>query len=170
MTFEFHVSRAARDKYRFDDVLFSTNGTAVFANMAAVRQFAQKINEVRDARRNPDRAVHAGALNAMGLIDEALHVLLAKYREERDPKAISDALSYLDSHLGRPSVDRLLVAFAEEFPTVAVYRGRQSASDWLKGSTGDTPHRNIAVEEALFLWLANANPAFKRYQELFDDS
>src|SRR5689334_393427 len=139
MIFEFHVSRAARDKYGFDESLFSTNGTAVFANLSAVRAFAQRINEVRGASQNPDRAVHAGALNAMGLIDEALHILLAEYRKERDPKAITDALSYMDSHLGRSSVDRMLSAFADQFPTVDVYRRRWSASEWLKGSTAGIP-------------------------------
>src|ERR1700760_1424221 len=159
MIFEFHVSRAARDKYNFDDVLFSTNGTAIFANMAAVRQFAQRMNEVREAARSPERAVHAGALNAMGLIDEALHVLFAKYREQRDPKAVEDALTFLESRLGRTALDELLVAFADEFPTVAVYRKRQDAREWLQQSTGGTSNRNIALEEALFLWLQNANPA-----------
>jgi len=170
MIFEFHVSRAARDKYDFDDVLFTTNGTAMFANLAAVRRFAQRINDVRNVASNPDKVVHAGALNAMGLIDEALHLLLARYREERDPKAINDALTFLQGKLGHNGLDRLLVSFADQFPTVSVYRGKQTASDWLKESTAGIPNREIALEEALFLWLANANPAFKRYQELFDDA
>jgi glycosidase len=170
MIFEFHVSRAARDKYKFDEVLFSTNGTVVFANVAAAREFARKMNAVRDSAGVPDQVVHAGALNAMGLIDEALHVLLALYREQRDPAAITDALTFLDSRLSPTAVDKLLVDFADEFPSVSVYRGQQSASEWLKGSTEGIPHRNIALEEALFLWLANANPAFNKYRELFDDT
>src|SRR3954463_1989678 len=73
-TFEFHVSRSARDRYHFSDALFSLTGNAVFADLAASRDFAQRINVVRDAQRNPDLAVHPGTLNAMGLIDEALHI------------------------------------------------------------------------------------------------
>jgi glycosidase len=167
--FEFHVSRASRERYGFDDTLFSTSGNVVFANLAAVRAFARKMNQARDAARNPDRAVHAGALNAMGLIDEALHVVLQLYREQADPTAMLDALTFLDARLGSKEVSRLLLAFCEEFPTADVYRGRLSAADWLQRSTGGTPNRAIALEEALFLWLANANPAFRRYDELFDD-
>jgi glycosidase len=169
MIFEFHVSRAARDRYQFDDLLFSSNGTAVFADMAAVRLFARKMNQVRDAGRNPERAVHAGALNAMGLIDEALHLLMARYREDCDPKAIADALNFLEGRFGRDRLDKLLTEFADQFPTVGVYRGRQSVAEWLNGSTQNIPNRAIALEEALFLWLANANPAFRPYNELFDD-
>ena len=170
MIFEFHVSRAARDRYQFDDLLFSSSGTAVFANLAAIRDFARKINQVRDAARHPERAVHAGAINAMGLIDEALHLILARYREQLDPKAITDALAFLDGRLGARATDKLLTEFAEQFPTVDVYRRRQSAAEWLRQATGGIPNRAVALEEALFLWLANANPAFQKYQELFDDS
>src|SRR5215469_1239486 len=170
MTFELHISRAARDKYDFDDVLFSTTGTAVFGNLAATRKFARRMNEVRGAAQDPDLAVHAGALNAMGLIDEALHLVLELYRQQRDPQAIKDALAFLERRLGSAAVDKLLGEFAEQFPTVAVYRGNQSAAEWLKQWTGKDSNRAIALEEAFFLWLANANPAFKKHKELFDDT
>ena len=52
---------------------------------------------------------------------------------------------------------------------MAVYRGRQSAAEWLAGSTGGVPNRAIALEELMMLWLANLNPAFRRFSELFAD-
>ncbi|MBV8206562.1 MAG: alpha-amylase [Acidobacteria bacterium] len=168
--FELHISRAARDRYGFDDVLFSTDGAAIFANLPAAREFARRINQVRNSAAHPELAVHAGSLNAMGLIDEALHLVLAQYREQRDSSAITDALAFLERRLGRQALDRLLLEFATQFPSVAVYRGAQSPAEWMEGATGATPHRAVALEEAFFLWLANANPAFRRHQELFDDS
>src|SRR3954454_23970490 len=84
-TFEFHVSRSARDLYHFSHALFSITGNVVFADLAATREFAHKMNQVRGADQHPERAVNPGALNAMGLIDEALHTLLDEYRRERDP-------------------------------------------------------------------------------------
>ncbi len=44
------------------------------------------MNQVREADKYPERAVHAGQLFAMGLIDEASHVLMARYREQFDPR------------------------------------------------------------------------------------
>jgi len=64
-TFEFHVSRRARDYYGFDEALFSFNGNVIFANFYAARTFAQKINE----KRPPDQTVRAGQINALGLVD-----------------------------------------------------------------------------------------------------
>ncbi|MFB3813333.1 MAG: alpha-amylase family glycosyl hydrolase [Terriglobales bacterium] len=168
-TYEFHVSRAARDRYRFDEKLFSISGNLVFANLGAVRRFAQRMNEVRQAALHPERAVHPGALNAMGLIDETLHVLVAHYRGQRDPKVMTDALGWFESRLGREALDGALTRFADEFPAVEVYRGQRSAAEWLADSSGGVPHRAVALEELMMLWLANANPAFSTFGELFDD-
>ena len=73
-TFEFHVSRYARDRYRFGEELFSVTGNVIFANLAASRRFAQRMNLVRDAAQHPELAVNPGELNAMALIDEVLHI------------------------------------------------------------------------------------------------
>ena len=48
-TFEFHVGRAARDRYDFADALFSITGNVVFADPAASREFATRINKQREA-------------------------------------------------------------------------------------------------------------------------
>ncbi len=168
--FEFHVSRAVREKYRFEEELFSWTGNVLFANLPASRRFANQVNQVRKAKDRPDQAMHPGSLNAMGLIDEALHAVVDQYRQQRDPKAMTDALEWFSARLGREAVDKTLLAFTTQFPGIDVYRGKQTAAEWLAGSTGGTSHRAVALEEMLMLWLANANPAFKKFSELFDDT
>jgi hypothetical protein len=168
-TFEFHVSRNARDRYTFAEELFSVTGNVIFANLAASRQFAQRMNLVRDAAQHPELAVNPGELNAMGLIDEVLHMVMALYRQQRDPRSVVDAMAWFEARMGHEALDLTLLAFANEFPTVAVYRGRQSAAEWLRGSSGDVPNRAVALEELMMLWLANLNPAFRRFSELFAD-
>src|SRR5919197_1422898 len=153
-TYEFHVSRAARDRYGFPDVLFSVKGNVILADLAASRRLARAMNTVRE----PERSVTPGELNAMGLIDEVLHLVLALYRERRDPRSILDALTWFESRLGRPALDTTLLAFAEEFPVVEVYRGQLSASAWLADATAGVPHRAVVLEELITVWLANANP------------
>jgi len=167
--FEFHVSRDARRRYRFDGTLYSLTGNVLFANLAACRQFAQRMNEVRDAASHPERSVNAGGLNAMALIDEALHAMIAVYREQQDPRVLIDALDWFEARLSRETLDRTLLSFIEEFPPVAVFREEVSPAEWLRGTTATTPHRAIALEEMMMLWLANANPAFQPFEELFAD-
>ncbi len=168
-TFEFHISRAARDKYRFSETLFSITGNVIFANVKASRDFAQRMNQVRKADHNPELSVNAGALNAMAMIDEILHALVALYREQRDRNAMVHALDWFEQALGTENLSGALLTFTQEFPPVAVYQGTQSAADWLGGTTEGVPNRAIALEELMMLWLANENPAFRTFDELFDD-
>jgi glycosidase len=166
---EFHVSRLARDRYQFDDSLFTLTGNVVFANLHAARVFAQRMNERRDLARFPETAVRAGQINAMGLIDEILHGAVALYQEQVNPAAMRQALEALDRELGGEAVDAVLLRFTEEFPPVALSRRQVSPADNLRGQTEGVSNREVQLEELLLLWLANANPAFAPFLELFDD-
>lgn len=167
---EFHVARHARDRYQFDDALFMLTGNVVFANFHAARVFAQKMNEQRDLLTHPEQAVRAGQINAMGLIDEILHHVVAAYRRQVNPGVVRQALGWMYERLGERATDAALRQFAAEFPAVAVYRGQVPVDVYLDGETGGTPNREIVLEEMLMLWLANANPAFAPFLELFDDA
>ncbi len=166
---EFHISRQARERYRFAESLFSYTGNVILANMAACREFAYRMNQVRDVEKHPEQAVHAGQLFAMGLIDEASHVLMARYREQFDPQVMTSALEWFGAQVGADHLDKLLLAFVEHFPGQRVMRGELTPAQWLAGSTGGMPHRAAALEELLLLWTANRNEAFKPFEELFDD-
>jgi glycosidase len=168
--YEFHISRTARDRYHFDETLFATNGNVIFANFHAARTFAQRWNQKRDLLHFPEQAMRPGQLNAMGLIDEILHLVVGMYRQERAARAVTEALDWLDGMLGREDVDETLQAFCQQFPPTPVYRREINASEYLAGSTEGIPNREIALEEMLMLWIANVNPAFAPFQELFDDS
>jgi glycosidase len=166
---EFHISRETRGRYQVDDVLFSYTGNVVFADLAASRQLANRMNEVRDTVNDPSAAVNPAALFAMGLIDEISHALVAHYRKHYDPAVMTRALSWFAQKIGPEAVDKLLRSFAEEFPNAPVYRGRQTAEEWLAGATDGVPNREAALEEIMLLWMANRNPAFSPFKELFDD-
>jgi glycosidase len=167
---EFHISRESRDKYEFDETLFTITGNVIFANFLSTRLFAQKMNEKRDLMNYPERAVRAGEINTMGLIDEILHYVVELYRQEKKPEVIKEALGWMQKKFGRKDVDKTLRMFVEEFPTVAVYRKDMGISDYLNGKTGGVPNRQVVLEEMMMLWLANINPAFSPFLELFDDA
>ena len=166
---EFHVSREARDLYQFDQSVFAYNGNVIFADFYAARVFAQKMNDRRDLVRYPEQAVRASQIYALGLIDETLHLMVETYRQQVNPRVMQQALAALETQVGREEVDAGLRRFCEKFPPLAVYRGEIDLETYLAGETGGMTHREVALEELLMLWLANANPAFAPYLELFDD-
>lgn len=167
--FEFHVSRTARDTYQFEEAFFSLSGNVILANFLAAREFAKRMNDKRDLINNPEKAVRASDINAMGLIDEILHALIEYYREEINPGAIERAAKTVAQAIGEEKLDQLLVEFNQDFPPTSVYRGEQTIEEYLAGETEGYPNRLATVEEIIMLWLANKNPAYRSYLELFDD-
>ncbi len=161
---EFHICREARDCYGFDENLFSLNGNVIFADFHAARVFTQRMNDRRDLIRFPETAVKAGQINAMGLIDEIMHLVVRLFQERVASGAMGRALLHLRRRIGKAELQRMLLEFTDNFPPVEVYRGKSQAATWLKGKSEE------ALEELLMLWLANQNPAFAVYLELFDDS
>ncbi|MEO7030031.1 MAG: alpha-amylase family glycosyl hydrolase [Acidobacteriaceae bacterium] len=166
---EFHINRSLRERLGLEDVLFSFAGNVVFGDVAGARSLANKLNDLRRSGAESAEIVNAGALFAMGLIDELSHAMIAQYRKEVDPDVLSEALGWLARKAGTPNIDGLLLAFTEQFPNAAIFRGEQTAAAWLAGSTEDLSNREAALEELLLLRVANLNPALKDFKELFGD-
>ena len=167
---EFHVARAARDKYAFDDMLFSSTGNVVLANFPAAHLFAQKMNEKRDLTHHPEQSVLASEINSLGLLDEMLHQVIALYRRQVNPRVFYQAMEWLENRIGANKTRATLERFVEFFPPVAVYRGEMDGVTYLAGETEGVPNRIIVLEELLVLRLANLNSAFAPFRELFDDT
>lgn len=168
--YEFHVSRLAREKYNFDESLFRFDGNVVFTNFLAARKFTQQINQKHDLVNFPEKAVKAGDINAIGLIDEILHLIVSLYRKSVDEKVIGEALETLEDSYGEEAVNQTLLRFIEDFPPISVYTGEISAKEYLASKSEGTPNQNIVLEEMLMLWLTNRNPAVSSFSELFDDT
>lgn len=167
---EFHISRKVRDAYGLSDTLFSVTGNVVFADFRAARELAHRLNQRRDVHHHPERAVRASRLYAVGLIDEVLHLVVARHRQVRAPRLWTQVLSLLSRDLGAEKLNHLFGTFVDEFPPAAVYRGESGAEEYLTGATDGVPHREVVIEELVLLWLANRNPAFSDFRELFDDA
>ena len=171
---EFHIARALRERLDLHEVLFSYTGNVVFANVAASRKLALALNRARAAENggvaDPKREVNAGALFALGLIDELSHAIAERYRRETDPEVLKAALAWFGQRAGTEEVEALLLDFTERFPNAEVYSGTVSAKEWLQGTTDGLPNREAALEELMLLYLANANPAFQPFKELFNDA
>jgi glycosidase len=163
--FEFHISHQARDRYQVDKSLFSLSGNVIIADFQAAHQLAQQINIARF----PEQTAKASDIYAMGLIDEILHLVIRHYRLNINSQIFSQTLQSLDEHIGKKHIDAALKQFTTIFPPLAVYQGKITSDDYLRTHTEGLPNRQIALEEMLLLWLANINPAFAKYQELFDD-
>jgi glycosidase len=160
--YEFHISRRARDRYAFDETLFSSDCRLVYADFGVARRFVERVYAVSG------KLIPASEVYAAGLIEEILHLLIRHY-ERSNPSVMARALAFLYASLDA-RLDEALTRFVIEFPTPRVYAGRESVEDYLKGSSGGIPHRQVAIEELLLLSLDNQNPALEPFSEFCDDS
>ena len=170
MAMEFHVARSARRRYGIPERLFGLTGNVVLVDFPATRGLALRMTETRASAGRGEPPVQAGELNAMGLIDEILHHVAALYRAEVGADAFTRALATLDADLGRDVVDETLAAFVDAFPSSVLLAGDMTPATYLSLATDGRSNRELTLEELLSLWLANENPAFEPFRELFDDT
>lgn len=155
MRFGFRVAKTARKKYQFEDGFFSKNGRVTFADFAAVRRFAEKMSEQHGD------TIPASEINAIGLLDEMMHILIRQYEME-NPGVMKRALDWLAAKHGEDELDLGLLTFKEHFPApeeVLPPKGEGFG----KGAA-------ITLEEMLLLAIENQNPALEKYGDLFDDA
>ncbi|MDR2211326.1 MAG: alpha-amylase [Spirochaetaceae bacterium] len=163
---EFHIRREVREKHGLEAALFSLTGNVILADLRQVRAFTAKLNGSLE----PSRRLKAGELNAMGLIDEILHYMVALYREQVQNDVFEQALSRLENRLGPGRMGDLFKRFAGQFPPQVVYAGQSSVETYLESSEGGESCKALSLEELLLLALANLNPAFKNFLFMFHDT
>ncbi|MDR0402495.1 MAG: alpha-amylase [Treponema sp.] len=171
---EFHIRREVRERCGLEHSLFSLTGNVVLADVRQARALTAKLNAGVDPAKNPERIVKAGQLNAMGLIDEILHYIVALYREQVVPALFEQAAERLEDRLGEGRIDVMLRQFGNLFPPQAVYAGETSVEAYLSSSAGNggdggENRKSLTLEELLLLGIANLNPAFSPFLFMFDD-
>ena len=167
---EFHVSRQARERYDLEGTLFGLHGGLLVADVSGARRLAARINAARAAGDAPGPpTIGGGDVNALGILHEVFHYLIARYDTTVLPGALADAAAQLDGELGSDRIDRVIARFEGEFPDGS---GAPRSHDPATAATrrGQPDERGEALEELLLLSLTNGNPAAEPFRELFDDS
>ncbi len=152
-----HITRASRDTYEFNADFFRPDGRVVFDDFAAARKFASQMSAHRT------QPVPASDLYALSLIDEALRVLVKQYA----PSTVMEgAVVSAGENLGMDSITSTEMKFISEFPPDNVYRGGEKVEEYLARLTNG---RVKTIEELIYVFTHNANPAIDPLLELVDD-
>ncbi len=166
---QLHIREDARRRYAIDPARDSLSSDVILADLNAARTLASQMNKNRDLARHPGRAVRAGDLNAAGLIEEVMHYVVHRYREENGPEILADAFEKVAGVVGESELRHCLQRFSAVFPPPAVYASEQTLDEYLDGTVEGRSGWEVAFEELLTLWLENQNPAYEPFAELFSD-
>jgi glycosidase len=152
-----HITRNSRDKYKFNADFFRPDGRTALVDFAAARSFAAQMSAHRS------QPVPASDIYAMSLIDEALRVVVSRFAP---PALMNSAVAYADEHIGAESVSVTQKKFVAEYPPENVYRGEENVDEYLNRLSGG---RIKTVEELIYVFTHNANPAVEPLLDLVDD-
>jgi glycosidase len=162
---EFHILRSARERFAIEASMFSSRGTMVFTDLSAARRCIKALNAVEQL---PD--LRTEDLYAMGLIDEAFHILFSQYRESVGEPLLSQLYERLAERIGENRLKTTLDAFTADFPPTEVFLGTTTAAAYLKADHDGETGYEVALEELLMLYLSNENPGYAPGSVLIDDA
>ena len=151
------ITRTSRDTYQFTSDFFRPDGGVTFQDYASARRFAAQLSAHRS------QPVPASDIYAMQLIDEALRILVSRFAP---PAVMNTAVTHADESLGPDSVSITQKKFVTEFPPENVYRGDEKVEEYI---TKLTNGRIKTVEELIYVFTHNANPAVHPLIDLVDD-
>ena len=156
------ITKTARNIYHFSADFFRPDGGITFADYASARKFASEMSAHRP------QPVPASDIYAMQLIDEALRELVRRYAPST---VMNTAVSVAEGQVGTESIDVTQEKFVSEFPPERVYRGRLKAREYLEQvrATLGRRARAATVEELVFVFMHNSNPAVAPLLDLVDD-
>ncbi|HSJ88093.1 MAG TPA: alpha-amylase family glycosyl hydrolase, partial [Anaerolineales bacterium] len=156
------ITKSSRDTYQFSSDFFHPDGGVTFTDFASARRFATEMSAHRT------EPVPASDIYAMQLIDEALRQLVRHYAP---PTIMNSAVSFVETRVGPDSVEATRGKFISEFPPDNVYRGELKPEEYLKKllASLEKNGRVVTMEELLFVYLHNTNPAVNQLLELVDD-
>lgn len=151
------ITKTSRDTYQFDSEFFHSDGRVSFDGFADARNFAAQMTTRRA------QPVPASDLYALSLIDEALRLLVKRFA----PSAIlRDAATAVNEGVGSEGLETTERKFVAEYPPEPVYRGEEKVEEYLAKLTNG---RVKTVEELIYVFTHNANPAIHPLLELVDD-
>jgi len=169
LKFYFHVSKISREKYQFEENLFSITGDLIVADFTAARILSQKINDFRKQNGITDSFVTPGQINALGLLHEIFHFIIRQYEENENPGVFERSIIFFKEKIGAENLEQTLKIFVEEFPPLPVQKNETTVDQYINGFTGKKSNREIIIEEIILLHLENINRVFVQLKDLFDD-
>ncbi len=152
-----HITKTSRDTYKFSSDCFTPDGRITFDSFSEARKFAAQMTAVRT------QPVPASDLYALSLIDEAMRVLVKHFA----PSAVlNDAVASVNENVGSKKLELTEKKFVSEFPPETVYRGNEKIEEYLAKLTNG---RIRTVEELMYVFTHNVNPAISPLLDLVDD-
>jgi glycosidase len=113
--------------------------------------------------------VTTGQLLCVGLLQEVLRFVAARYCADHNPGSMQHGLIWTRERAGGDAVSPPMHSFVDLFPPIEVQKGRIPRNDYLKDDAAHASNGGPVAREIALLAVATANPALVPYRSLFND-
>jgi glycosidase len=162
----FYITREAREICGLGDAgVLDVAGDRETAFRRAEEQTAAVNRCLKKRFGDAARLLLPAQFHGMKLLHAAAHLVLGRLAMSRRPDLLRRAEGALAETLGEPAVRAYLGSFTSLFPPSDVFLGKRSREEFLS----DTARREMVLEESLFVWLQNQNPALDQFSFLLND-
>ncbi len=168
--FGFHLSRRALDWLELAPLVNMSSEGSPASEIYKLRQLADRINIKRLHSAHLPDPMHAGQLASVSILVDVFRYIIEIYCHEEQPGTISRGINWTAQQRGQFTVTGPPVSFVRLFPPVSVLRGKQSENEYLADSTSFPSTADTVVREIMLLFISIANPAFRPFRLLFDDT
>ncbi len=165
------VSRKARNIFELDEFEFSELGNIIFdGEIYKVRLFVQKLNQKRDLINFPEKAIKIGKFNGMALNFEINDYLMDLYDKQNDDFNLYEEIyNFLEDKLGEEQLNETIKSLVKEFPPKQIENNQVELDKFLEKKSNNVEIKKLLTKEFIHLRLANNNPSFSSYLELYND-
>ncbi len=136
---------------------------------SALVQAEQQTNSInrRLKQRYGDKAklLLPAQFHGMKLLHAAAHLIMNRLVVQRDSGFLSHVEHSAQKELRKTGFSDYLEKFISHFPPSDVFNGKQTGREYLVSAS----NRRTTLEESLFVWLQNQNPALDQFSFLLSD-
>ena len=136
---------------------------------SALEQAEQQTNSInrRLKKRYGDKAklLLPAQFHGMKLLHATSHLIMSRVVAKRNPGFLSLVEISAQRELAETGFSDYLEKFISLFPPSRVFKGTQTKREYLVSAS----NRQTALEESLFVWLQNQNPALDQFSFLLTD-
>ncbi|MCF7807515.1 MAG: hypothetical protein K9M49_05365 [Candidatus Marinimicrobia bacterium] len=161
---EFHVRGLITDQYGLHLPLYTLENGKFRIAYHELQNLAHQMQAD-----DPETSFTARELHGMGLLMLISHKVVRLYKNQVNPRYISDLHDHLSTELQEDQLQDMLARFVEALPT-AVYRASETTPEtFLNSEIGKVKTSDLVTEELLIHLLARANPALQTCETIFKD-
>jgi hypothetical protein len=168
--FGFHLSRKSWELLELSTFIGTPTVETAASEVYTLRRLADRINEKRMHSSQLPQPIQGGQLTSVSVLTDILRYVVELYCHQEHPGIISRGLDWTGTQRGQAVVIQPPPSFVRLFPPVPVLAGQQSENEYMQTAIAAPLSYDTIVREIVLLFLATANPAFKPFRMLFDDT